>query len=427
VYKKSVIASLTIALVGFTLTVAANLASAATIRFMGGWGAEDDKANKEMIAEFMRANPDVKVEYENVPDYTQKYLAELATDTPPDTLYVFRPWSHTYSGRGAFLDLTPLIERDKAEIKPNDFYPGMLSALSYKGKVYALPIWTAVSGVYYNKGILDKVGVPYPDASWTWDTLVHYGHKITVVKDGKVELYAFTPDGFSLSWGAGPIIWVWSNGGELISKDKSQFKLSEAPAKQALSYFLDLIYKHNISVSPEAHKEQSWWMRFLSETVAIWNTTSWNNAYVGSQATFDWDVAPTFKSPFTDKRSALIHTRGASISRASKNKEAAWKFVKFLSSPKFQEFYSRNRGYQPTRRSQIGAYYRSYSGERKPNLRVFESSITYANYIPILDSAKQNTAFWNLINSEWEKVILQKQSLEDFYKVVVPQARNILK
>ncbi|MGQ9629226.1 MAG: extracellular solute-binding protein [bacterium] len=401
--------------------------AATTIRYMGGWGAEDDKVNQELIAKFMQKNPDIVVKYENVPDYQQKYLVQMAAGDPPDAVYAFHVWCHTVAGRRGFLDLTSLIERDKAELKMDDFYPGMLDHLSYKGKPYALPTWTAASGVYYNKDIFDEVGLKYPDDTWTWDTLVQVGPKLMKKEGGKILRYAFTPDGFSLSWGTGPIIWVWSNGGDLLSADKKEFKLADPPARQALEYFYDVIYEHQIAVSPAAHQEQNWWLRFLSGTVAIWDSPSWNNTYIGSQAAFAWDISPTFKSPFTGKRSAFIHTRGTAIASITKNKEAAWKLVKYISSPEFQSVYAQDRGYQPTRKSVVGAYYKFAPGGKKVNLKIFEDAIYAAKYIPELDDAKKNTDFWDLVNLEWEKVMLQKQTIDEFYKTVVPQMKDLLR
>lgn len=401
--------------------LASSLFAKVTIRYMGGWDAKTDWPQVQAdVAEFNKLHPDIEVIAENLPDYTQKYLIQMAAGNPPDVLYSFKSWAHTYASKGAFLDIEKFLERDKKEIDPSDFYPGMLDEWRYKGVLYGLPTWTAASGVYYNKNIFDKAGLKYPDDTWTWDTLVENGKKLTI-KDaqGKITQYAFTPDGFSLDWGTGPIIWVWSNGGEILSPGKKKFTLGDPKAKQALEYFYDVIFKHQISVSPSAHSEQNWWIRFFNGTVAMWDSPSWNNTYLAPIEKFVWDVAPTFMSPYTKKRAGFIHTRATCISKLTKHPEEAWEFVKFLSSKQIQKVWAVKRGYQPTRKSIAPIWLKEFKpGDKARNLTVFHKAIYTAKYIPQLDDGQKDADFWRLINTEWEGVMLQKQSIDQFLEKV---------
>lgn len=392
-----------------------------TIRYMGGWDAKTDWPQVQAdVAEFNKLNPDIEVIAENVPNHQEKFLIQMAAGNPPDVVYAFKSWAHTYQAKGAFLELEKFLERDKKEIDPADFYPGMLDEWRYKGVLYGLPTWTASSGVYYNKDLFDKAGLKYPDDTWTWDTLVEYGKKLTIRDaQGKIIQYAFTPDGFSLNWGTGPIIWVWSNGGDILSPDKKRFTLGEPKAKQALEYFYDVIFKHQISVTPSAHAEQNWWIRFFNGTVAMWDSPSWNNTYLAPIDKFFWDVAPTFMSPYTKKRAGFIHTRATCISKLTKHPEEAWKFVKFLSSKQIQRIWAVKRGYQPTRKSIAPIWLREFKPGGKPrNLTVFHKAIYTAKYIPQLDDGQKDADFWRLINTEWEAVMLQKQTIDQFLEKV---------
>ena len=392
-----------------------------TIRYMGGWDAKTDWPQVQAdVAEFNKLNPDIEVIAENVPNYVEKYLVQMAAGNPPDVLYSFKSWAHTYQAKGAFLELEKFLERDKKEIDPADFYPGMLDEWRYKGVLYGLPTWTASSGVYYNRDLFDKAGLKYPDDTWTWDTLVEYGKKLTIRDaQGKIIQHAFTPDGFSLNWGTGPIIWVWSNGGDILSPDKKRFTLGEPKAKQALEYFYDVIFKHQISVTPSAHAEQNWWIRFFNGTVAMWDSPSWNNNYLAPIEKFFWDVAPTFMSPYTKKRAGFIHTRATCISKLTKHPEEAWKFVKFLSSKQIQRVWAVKRGYQPTRKSIAPIWLREFKpGGKARNLTVFHKAIYTAKYIPQLDDGQKDADFWRLINTEWEAVMLQKQTIDQFLEKV---------
>jgi len=427
-FKKKLVFIISMALLA-VLTLSSPLYAKVTIRYMGGWDASTDWPQVQAdVAEFNKSHPDIEVIAENVPDYQQKYLIQMAAGNPPDVVYAYKPTAHTHASKGAFLDIGPFLEKDKKEVDPNDFYPGMLDEWRFKGVLYGLPTWTAASGIYYNRDIFDKAGIKYPNDTWTWDTLVENGEKLTI-KDaqGKITQYAFTPDGFSLNWGTGPIIWVWSNGGDILSPDKKKFTLGEPKAKQALEYFYDVIFKHQISVTPSAHSEQNWWIRFFNGTVAMWDSPSWNNTYLAPITKFYWDIAPTFLSPYTKKRAGFIHTRATCISKLTKHPEESWEFVKFLSSKQIQRVWAVKRGYQPTRKSIAPIWLKEFKpGGKARNLTVFHKAIYTAKYVPQLDDGQKDADFRRLINTEWEGVMLQKQTIDQFLNKVSKEVTKYL-
>lgn len=61
------------------------------------------------------------------------------------------------------------------------------------GKHYALPYSMATYGLYYNKAMFDKAGVPYPTDDWTWDDLRAAALKLTS-GSGASKTYGFLPD-----------------------------------------------------------------------------------------------------------------------------------------------------------------------------------------------------------------------------------------
>ena len=66
--------------------------------------------------------------------------------------------------------------------------------------------------LYYNKDLLDKAGVKYPDENWKWDDLLAAAEKLTV-KDagGKVTQYALAMEGNDKY-----DKWVNQNGGAIL-------------------------------------------------------------------------------------------------------------------------------------------------------------------------------------------------------------------
>jgi multiple sugar transport system substrate-binding protein len=53
------------------------------------------------------------------------------------------------------------------------------------GKLYALPISILTQVMYYNKGIFDKFGVPYPKDGMTWDKTLELAKKLDREEQGQ--------------------------------------------------------------------------------------------------------------------------------------------------------------------------------------------------------------------------------------------------
>jgi len=68
-----------------------------------------------------------------------------------------------------FLDLTPLEESDPA-FTPDNYWPGILDACQdAEGRIYGLPVFVELTGIYYQEKAFDAAGLPYPKPGWTWE------------------------------------------------------------------------------------------------------------------------------------------------------------------------------------------------------------------------------------------------------------------
>ena len=59
------------------------------------------------------------------------------------------------------------------------FYPQTVKALSWKGKIYAVPRDVSNLVIFYNKDIFDKYNVPYPNPNWTMQDFLIIAEKLT--------------------------------------------------------------------------------------------------------------------------------------------------------------------------------------------------------------------------------------------------------
>ena len=106
---------------------------------------------------FNEQNPDITVEIESVgKDYITVLKTKIASDDIPD-IYAVQGLANmkSYVDAGILEDLTnePFMKKVAGAAKP---------AVTYNGKIYALPLDLAGLGVIYNKGLFEKAGISSP-------------------------------------------------------------------------------------------------------------------------------------------------------------------------------------------------------------------------------------------------------------------------
>ncbi|RKN83736.1 ABC transporter substrate-binding protein [Paenibacillus ginsengarvi] len=129
------------------------------------------------------------------PDYEFTYLPgstkgqsiseQIAQGNKMDYLYSFDVEIFWMMKKyGLQFDMTPLIKKHKLDL--TQFTPGIIEGLraSSGGELYALPLYDQVFVLFYNKGIFDKFGVPYPRDGMTWDETLAIARNLTREEDG---------------------------------------------------------------------------------------------------------------------------------------------------------------------------------------------------------------------------------------------------
>ena len=84
---------------------------------------------------------------------------------------------------------------------------------TYQGKLHGLPYFQDSVGLY-NKELFDKAGLPYPDKTWTWQTVEENAAKLTDKSNG---IYGFIAP---IDSQIGYYNFIAQAGGYVISDDK---------------------------------------------------------------------------------------------------------------------------------------------------------------------------------------------------------------
>jgi multiple sugar transport system substrate-binding protein len=306
------------------------------------WGDPwEVEINQRIVEIFEADHPYIQVEtfHRSWNDYFVELRPRLdAGERVPDVLF----WSEVTSDvpKGYFMDLAPLMEAENYRL--NDFFPGLLVHFKVGDSIYGLPRDSDTKIIFYNKRLFNRANLPFPRAGWTWDDVRATS---LAIKEANVTEYSFAYE--ANDWW---MIWMWQNGVQLFD-DKlfpTQTGLGDPAAAQAVQFLADLTNVDQITPPYEQLNSTDISSLFAEGKLAM---AFGNHALVPAFAEiedFEWDVV---ELPHQKRHANLAAGAGYVIAANTPHVEAAWTFLKFLTSPKVQAIFAESGLAVPARRS----------------------------------------------------------------------------
>ena len=284
-----------------------------TIRFASWDTADDVDAQQKMVDKFNEEHPDIQVVLEAYgSEFDTKISASMGSGDAPDVMYM---WNYPAYHEG----LEPLdsyIEKEGEDYKKN-FYSTLWNYNSYDGQIYGLPVGFTTHCVYYNKDLFEKAGVEEPKDGWTWEDLEEKAKKINEATGVKGFSFSMKPDPYDYE------MYLWSNGTAYCDKEgKMEGYVNSDKALETYKMFQDMA-KDGYAVATEKSGSDE----FESGQTAMFVYGAWAvKKYTEAGVNFGLAKLPSFG---TEKSASILSSSGVAIAKSSKNKEAAWEFVKY--------------------------------------------------------------------------------------------------
>ncbi|NLN18986.1 MAG: sugar ABC transporter substrate-binding protein [Firmicutes bacterium] len=365
-----------LSLLAVLLVLMSGLVSSAgqvTIHFLSFFVTKDEQLARSLIADFEKANPDIRIELEIKPyrDVAQQTLVRVAGGTPPDVIDLHPSNLYSFCRQGIFLDITDRVHR---ELDVSDFFPAVLESVSLNGRIYAMPQRISTYVLFFNTDLFDEAGLQYPskdwqDASWNWDAFYEAGKRLRrdIDGDGKVDVYgSWTDTRVEQKF----LPFMFQAGAELFDEEYTTFRLVEEPGLRAIRFV----------------------QQALVEEIIINSTTPWYQGRCGmgvdippsmidfgSQATFGFDVAALPQGPAGP--GTTIQPIPVGIVAQSKHHEASWRFLKYYMSREVAEQHSRAGIIVQPRRSVTGNV-RNYPAVGITDMRPFIGALSVGRMVP---------------------------------------------
>src|SRR5262245_32400044 len=181
------------------------------------WSTPENMTYFETVGRtFEQKLPQVQVQLTPVNpsgEYEAKIVTMVSGGTPPDAMATTRPVAPDWAIKGITLALDPYLQR--GGFKEGDYFSNAVSPWRYGGKLYALPREVDSWTLWYNRRLFAEAGLKPPDETWTWDTVVQNGQRLT------------KPDATSPQWALALSAWthkLWvalgaQNGSKLYDRE----------------------------------------------------------------------------------------------------------------------------------------------------------------------------------------------------------------
>lgn len=280
---------------------------------------------QEAVKSFEAANPGIKVEVTTIPypEYQQRLLTAVQGGNAPDVSTVDQIWVAAFAAAGAIDPLDDLAKQ--AGVTADTFFPGAWASANYDGKLWGIPFNVDVwQFSFYNEDLVKAAGID-PASLATFEGLKAAGEKLTDASKGKYGIGLFGHKGEDTVVVLDSFI--FSNGGKVLNDDGSCGLTSEASVA-ALAYLQSLVPYAPQGIANASSGD----MRelFLNGSLAIEFWPALEQPTL-QKSKLNWDfvngTAPAGKTP--------IGTYGGwnlVMYKSSQHKEAAWKFIQFLTS-----------------------------------------------------------------------------------------------
>ncbi len=397
--------------------------------FMRFWSHNDTAfvaTNETLVKQFMAANPNVEVKYENFPydEFMKTIQTAMAAKNEADVMEMFGSWVQSYAKGNT---LAPLPEGMMTYSKAQEvFYAAPLDGYVWEGKVFGLPNEYNLEngGVLINKRMFKEAGVTDPPTWKTWDELVSDAKKMTKMNGSTMTVAGFdyvTDDGLGFLYWEG----VLERGADYFAADKIHLDFMTPQAEATVQWLVDMAVKDKVVDSTTFNGTSNWvGNSFFQGLVAI--------GYIGT-----WIVPPSrqshadFADPwdyvscphYGEKMSFAADSGwGQVVSPNSKNIQKSWELVQFWTiDQKNARAWNVGTGTIPAQKA-VAADPTLFNDMNwiAPGLKV----LPYGRYVGMLQD--RDFIWYNVISAHITECMQGVRSVQDTMKLMNDEANKMI-
>ena len=366
------------------------------------WGLFDDSAIWQPIFDaYKKNNNTVAFNYVQMnPDtYEQDLIEALASGKTPDIIMFRSSWLAKHGNKISSLPEAMMTLRNFQETFPDVATVDFVS----QNKIYALPIWTDVLAMFYNKDLFNTAGIATPPK--TWDDFIKAVQKLSA-RDKYGNL---TKSGAAIGMAnnvnnAADILslLMLQAGTKMISDDGTEAAFDKSitagnstykPGESALRFYTDFTNPKSSAYTWNDKLPNSFDAFTLGQTAIIFDYAVNIPRLKQKAPNLRLGIAPVPQLTGAAKVVNYADFWGYSVPLVSQNKDAAWNFLVFLTTKDINKYFSNIVSRPGSRRDVIG------EEQTDPNIGVFSEEMLAATNWYRVDPAAVDNVFKDMINS----------------------------
>lgn len=332
--------------------------------------------------QFHEANPDVRVNLTyagGYDDITAAAQNALENGTPgPDVGVLLVVDLFDFIEDGAILPAQDFIDAmENGDDYLADFFPAFMeNSIDGEGTVWTIPFQRSTPILFYNRDMFRDVGLDPDQPPRNREELIDYGEALLE----EVDTPFLVPS-------AGFPYWFFqsfaiAHGQNVVGQDPTEVYFNAPEVIEAAEFFRDLGRVHGIapeeSVSFVDAIEE-----FLDENAGMIYHTTGNLTFVRQNADFQVGVGFLPSGPANEEGEGYgAPTGGGNLyifsTTTPAEREAAWRWVQFLTSPEIQADWTVNTGYIAARQSTWETETLQDLVERFPEYSVARAQLAFA-------------------------------------------------
>ncbi|MFJ6521515.1 extracellular solute-binding protein [Streptomyces filamentosus] len=370
----------------------------------------EDKVFKKIAEDFTKKHPKVTVKYVNVPfgEAQNKFKnAAQAGAGAPDVIRSEVAWTPDFANLGylAPLDGTAALKDQ------DDFLEQASASTKYDGKTYAVPQVIDSMGVFYNKKILKEAGVEVPKNIAELKTV---SAKIKE-KTGKTGLYLRGDDPYWF------LSFLYGEGGDMVDADNKTVTFDNAAGVKAFQTVKDLV-DSKAAITDATNGWDNMQSAFKDGKVAMMINGPWAVAdtYAGKEFTDKANLGIAPVPAGSGGQGAPQGGHNLAVYAGSKNLDASYAFVEYMTSVENQSKITKELSLLPTRQSA----YLDKTVASNPMIGFFKPVVDKAVERPWIP---EGGSLFDPIKVQYTKVLTGQTTPETGAKAVGDSYRKLLK
>ncbi|EFH11863.1 ABC transporter substrate-binding protein [Pseudoroseomonas cervicalis] len=300
------------------------------------------EAYDALLAGFAKAEPGIKVNIVTTPNYeegAQLILRQATTNQLPDLSYQGFNRLRVFAERGIAQDLTPLLAQE-GDAAAQGYTPNFLALGHFGGMQAGLAFAASNPVCFFNADLVKRAGGDPDNFPTDWNGVLDLAARIKRLGDGNEGLwFTWTGDDWMFS------ALLFGHGGRMLSADERDVGFAGPEGLGALR-LLDRMVKEggmpNLT-APAARQAFA-----AGKLGMIFQTTAQVRGALASVGT-SFPLRTT-TMPVIDREKGRLPTGGAAGMLTAKDpakREAAWKFLRYSTSPEGQAMMVKATGYLP--------------------------------------------------------------------------------